>query len=166
MNRKNLDISSVAARLMVAMRPDFEILCLGAAKESEAQSESEIEAIVQATFRLCGKVTSLKVAVMSAEPEPGDWIFALVPQYQWNSYRIDFAMWVKGNPAPVFIECDGHDFHERTKEQAERDRSRDRAIQAAGIPVLRFTGREIWRDASAVMVEIINFVSDRRDRDK
>jgi very-short-patch-repair endonuclease len=46
----------------------------------------------------------------------------------------------------VIIECDGHDFHERTKEQAARDRSRDRAAQEAGHMMLRYTGSEIYRD--------------------
>jgi len=61
----------------------------------------------------------------------------------------------------LFVECDGHDFHERTKEQAEHDRSKDRAIQAAGIPILRFTGREIWRDPVMVALEIFNFILSR-----
>lgn len=56
------------------------------------------------------------------------------------------------------IECDGHDFHERTKEQARRDRKRDRDLQAAGYRVLRFTGSEIHRDPSAVAQEIVDAV--------
>jgi hypothetical protein len=44
------------------------------------------------------------------------------------------------------IECDGHDYHERTKEQAAHDRARDREMQRLGYLVLRFTGSEIWRD--------------------
>lgn len=47
----------------------------------------------------------------------------------------------------VAVEADGHDFHERTKEQASRDRGRDRTFQLSGIPILRFTGSEIHRDA-------------------
>jgi len=46
----------------------------------------------------------------------------------------------------AIIECDGHDFHERTKEQAARDRARDRAAQSAGYMMLRYTGSEIYRD--------------------
>lgn len=60
--------------------------------------------------------------------------------------RVDFFI-----PAPngegLVIECDGHDFHERTKRQAKRDRSRDRAFQQAGYTVFRFTGSEIYNDA-------------------
>lgn len=44
------------------------------------------------------------------------------------------------------IECDGHDFHEKTKAQASRDKRRDRELASAGAPVVRFTGSEIFRD--------------------
>jgi hypothetical protein len=50
--------------------------------------------------------------------------------------------------------CDGHDYHERTKEQAERDKSRDRALKRAGYDVIHFTGREIWRDPAKWAMEI------------
>jgi len=65
------------------------------------------------------------------------------------TYRIDFMLMVKardGSGAALAVECDGHDFHERTKEQAAHDRSRDRAIMLAGIRVVRFTGSEIFKD--------------------
>lgn len=59
---------------------------------------------------------------------------------------------------PVAVECDGHDFHEKTKEQAIRDKKRDRDFIAAGVPVLHFTGREIWRDPSRCVGEIGDFL--------
>jgi very-short-patch-repair endonuclease len=87
----------------------------------------------------------------------------IVPQFQWKDYRIDFAFFSIPNSAgpDLFVECDGHAFHERTPEQAERDRSRDRAIQQAGIPILRFTGREIYRDTFGCASEVINFLASR-----
>lgn len=64
------------------------------------------------------------------------------------SYRVDFlAMAIfGGNSRKLAIECDGHAFHEKTKEQAQRDKERDRALLSYGIPVMRFTGAEIWKD--------------------
>lgn len=53
------------------------------------------------------------------------------------------------------VELDGHDFHERTKEQAQRDKARDRALAAAGYRVLRFTGSEVWRDAGNCVDELL-----------
>lgn len=88
----------------------------------------------------------------------------LFPQPTVLTHRVDFA-WTRsyhdGSHGPfipmaaVLIECDGHDFHERTKEQAARDRQRDRELQAAGYVVLRFTGSELWRDA-AVCVDAVH----------
>lgn len=56
----------------------------------------------------------------------------------------------------IAIECDGHDFHERTPEQAQRDKSRDRFLSEQGWIVLRFTGREITRDARSCALQAIN----------
>ena len=46
----------------------------------------------------------------------------------------------------MVIECDGHDFHDRTKAQASRDRARDRNLQSFGFLVYRYTGQDIWND--------------------
>jgi very-short-patch-repair endonuclease len=64
-----------------------------------------------------------------------------------KNYRVDFLIGYlapDGRDYQVVVECDGHDFHEKTKEQAKKDKARDRALQAQGITVLRFTGSEIW----------------------
>jgi len=84
----------------------------------------------------------------------------LVPQFKLEtagrSMRIDLALFPwSGSPcSPVAIELDGHDFHERTKEQAAKDKSRDRDLQAAGWRVLRFTGSEVWRDPKRCVREM------------
>lgn len=72
-------------------------------------------------------------------------------------YRTDFLVAAStGNrdELRIVVECDGHDFHERTKEQAEHDRSRDRRLTASGYEVFRFTGREIYRDAKNCADEV------------
>jgi very-short-patch-repair endonuclease len=80
-----------------------------------------------------------------------------------GDYRVDFfiAWETAGKARPVkkcyvVIECDGHDFHERTKEQAARDRSRDRWMASQGITVLRFTGSEIWSRTSLCASDIMD----------
>lgn len=76
-------------------------------------------------------------------------------------YRVDFL--VRAHPYDartcVVVECDGHDFHERTKEQAARDRARDRDLQSAGYKVFRFTGSEIYRDAILCAREVLSEIS-------
>ncbi len=46
----------------------------------------------------------------------------------------------------LVIECDGHEYHERTKEQARGDKQRDRYLQRFGFPVYRYTGSEVWEN--------------------
>lgn len=86
-------------------------------------------------------------------------------QVQLGRYRVDFlvkSVLCINKPSKeqvvhsrkVVIECDGHEFHERTAEQAERDKSRDRELVAMGFTVMRYTGREIWRDPTASANEV------------
>jgi hypothetical protein len=58
----------------------------------------------------------------------------------------------------LIVECDGHAFHERTKDQAARDRSRDRLAQYEGLPIFRFTGAEIWNDPAECADEVLAFM--------
>lgn len=78
----------------------------------------------------------------------------IVPQHNILNYRVDFALIGGANDLRIAVECDGHDFHERTKEQARRDRSRDRALSAAGWTVLRFTGREIYHHRPRIYADL------------
>lgn len=77
------------------------------------------------------------------------------PQFQLEDWRVDFLVhaYSYGDASikeigwrKLIVECDGHDFHERTKHQAARDRERDRRFQDLGFTVFRFTGSEIWKD--------------------
>lgn len=77
-------------------------------------------------------------------------------QAQTRKYRLDFALIPEeplryraqqvGVPVPVVaVELDGHDFHERTREQVEYRNQRDRDLMLLGIRVLHFSGSEINR---------------------
>lgn len=52
------------------------------------------------------------------------------------------------------VECDGHEWHERTKEQAKKDRSRDRSRLRNGVASVRFTGSEIHNSPESISGEI------------
>lgn len=85
------------------------------------------------------------------------WVL-IEPQAKILNYRADFLITAKfctSDCSPkIVVECDGHDFHERTKEQASRDKRRDREMVSDGYTVLRFTGSEIFRDATACASEV------------
>ena len=57
-------------------------------------------------------------------------------------------------PFFIGIECDGHDYHEKTKEQAKKDKSKDRILKASGLDIVRFTGSEITSEPDKCVEEI------------
>jgi very-short-patch-repair endonuclease len=61
--------------------------------------------------------------------------------------------------ALVVVECDGHEFHERTKEQAAHDKRRDRYLAAEGYRVLRFAGSEVYADPHTAAREVYAFLA-------
>ena len=75
-------------------------------------------------------------------------------------YRVDFCIKEASEasrliqPFRIVVECDGHDFHEKTKDQAAADKQRDRHLAALGCTVLRFTGSEIWADSHKCASEV------------
>lgn len=77
-----------------------------------------------------------------------------------GTYQVDFLIRYskKGTDVKVAIECDGHDFHEKTKLQVVRDKSRERAIVSSGITVLRFSGSEIFNNARRHVQEVAEFL--------
>lgn len=96
------------------------------------------------------------------------YVFLIVtPQVRIGEYRADLLLTlVDGRPGReairhTVVECDGHEFHERTKEQAARDRARDRALLAMGVPTIRFTGSEIHADPMRCAVEAMTLAGVR-----
>lgn len=45
----------------------------------------------------------------------------------------------------LVIECDGHEFHESTKEQVAYDNERDLFIKSSGYDIIHFSGTQIYR---------------------
>jgi very-short-patch-repair endonuclease len=94
---------------------------------------------------------------------PG-WFLTLLAQPQYDQYRVDFGIcsWIFDEqdlpPMIVVVEVDGHDFHEKTKEQARRDKARDRFMTETEARVFRFTGSEVYRDATACAAQVLQYV--------
>lgn len=79
--------------------------------------------------------------------------YAVYLQHEIDGHRVDLAL--ISAERKIAIEADGHPWHERSPEQAARDRARDRALQRAGWMVLRFTGAELTRGGAACAREIL-----------
>lgn len=103
-------------------------------------------------------------------PSP-DYDFVVQPQYELSTFRVDVAvrrLIGQNDPRAVpvlVVELDGHEFHERTKEQAQRDKSRDRQLQALGWKVLRFTGTEVYRDPRACALEVVRVLESSKAKE-
>jgi len=120
---------------------------------------------------------------MGGNDIPSPWTLIIEPQAQMGEHRVDFLLTstiedysvnsktnvidfssgkniVKEKYIDIehklIVECDGHDFHERTKEQAKKDKMRDRFLQSFGIPVYHYTGSEIWSNVFSCAKEILD----------
>ena len=78
--------------------------------------------------------------------------WALLPQFKWRGYRIDWALERPDKPL-IFVECDGNEFHTRP-DQIAKDKVRDIHIRRAGIKLFRFTGSDIYRNAAGCALRV------------
>lgn len=79
------------------------------------------------------------------EPLP-EALFIVALQHRIGAHRVDIACAFTGTGRRLVVECDGHEFHERTPEQADADHARDAVLMAKDWPVVRFTGSKITKD--------------------
>lgn len=120
-----------------------------------ANTDSPIEAQLLVAFTFVLRVWGASVLVAERgsplKPEFYDngvdrFETLVIPQFQTHDYRLDFAIFHSADRAvKIAVECDGHEFHERTKDQAQRDKARDRMLQQLGYKAIRYTGSEIYR---------------------
>ena len=81
-----------------------------------------------------------------------------------NKYRVDFLIPViyKNQENVCFvIECDGYEFHQKTKKQVEKDNKRQRDLQEEGYEVIRFSGTEIYHRPWECAKTIKNIILSR-----
>jgi very-short-patch-repair endonuclease len=104
-----------------------------------------------------------------SDEEAVNGVYSVFPQYRIGRYRVDFLVmrseidYLLNYPLvkseKVIVECDGHDFHEKTKAQAAHDKKRDRFLQSKGMKVFRFTGTEIFGDCVSCVREIYQAIT-------
>jgi very-short-patch-repair endonuclease len=146
--------------------------------EEKTVGDSEIEKLffLAILFRIRFGSTEYSDILVPADPdmekrlladtvEAGTTLF-IRPQAHVGDYRVDFLITAMNLHASVasqrvwrrlVVECDGHQFHERTKEQAAKDRSRDRWLTSKDFDVYRFTGSELWRDPWACAEQVLDW---------
>lgn len=90
--------------------------------------------------------------------------FIITSQKQIGPYRVDFLLEMKSKnerTLSLIIECDGHDYHERTKEQASKDKERDRELKKLGYDVFRYTGRDIHKADFNIESDVMKYFENK-----
>jgi hypothetical protein len=129
--------------------------------------ESPIEAVFVIWFRV------LRLIV----PSSPNHACRPVPQYEvtvtnGTRYRLDFAVLPAdrliaelgeacGQRMRIAVELDGHDFHEKTKEQVTYRNQRDRALIADGWRVFHFSGSELVKQQAYCAREVFEAAVDQ-----
>lgn len=158
-------LGNAPERVVNAMQPTFEEHVSRICHWLSRCCESPIEIMLGAGLWIAmnlSKPGSLKFAA----PDfigPLNYPLVVRPQFEWGSYRSDFALCTR--TSTILVECDGHNFHERTREQAAHDRRKDREAQAAGYAIFRFTGSEIYQDPEACAAQVMEFAASKLGRD-
>lgn len=93
------------------------------------------------------------------------------PQYEiianGKNYRSDFCFDTQNgfdeeyryeNEYKLIIECDGHNFHEKTKEQVKYNNERDFNLKQAGYDVLHFSGSQIYNEPFPCANKTIDYI--------
>ncbi len=61
----------------------------------------------------------------------------------------------------LVIECDGYEFHQKTKKQVEKDNDREYNLKLLGYNILRFSGSEIYNNPKECVDKVLNFISQK-----
>lgn len=93
--------------------------------------------------------------------------FFLIPQYEVKcndkKYIADFLVAYSCNggfeSTNVLVEIDGHDFHEKTKEQVTHDNEREYDLKMQGYDVLRFSGSQVYNSPCNCAYKTLTYVN-------
>jgi len=81
----------------------------------------------------------------------------------FNGYIPDFAIYINGLKKGFVIEIDGHEWHEKTKEQARADKEKDRAYLKNGFIPIRFTGSEVFHNVKRCISDMFEIILNNND---
>ena len=87
----------------------------------------------------------------------------IIPQYKVKGYRIDLAYFPEGEGSEVkiAIECNGRMYHTSAKDK-EWDKEKTKFLCKEGWRVVRFTGRQIYKDPYKLVNKIIGIAEAQK----
>lgn len=60
----------------------------------------------------------------------------------------------------LIIECDGYEFHQKTKKQVEYDNKREYDLKMMGYQILRFSGSEIYNNPKECVKKVFKYIEE------
>lgn len=99
----------------------------------------------------------------------------IISQYEIDNYRIDFMIYIatfeewadekleypkNHKDKSLIVELDSYLWHGSSPEQFTKEKERERELKKQGWNIMRFSGREIYRNVEKCIEEILEFVSD------
>ena len=84
-----------------------------------------------------------------------------------NVYRVDFlipVIFYKNIRRIYIVECDGYEFHQKTKEQVQNDYIRQRNLEMAGYRIIKFTGSEVYNNAQDCALQVLKYIQNDFNR--
>ena len=81
------------------------------------------------------------------------------PQNNFKEVLTVADFYIEKRNTKLCVYTDGHTYHERTEEQAQRDRNIDRKLQELGFQVLRYTGKEVNENTLKIIGDIENWLN-------
>lgn len=76
----------------------------------------------------------------------------------FDGYVPDFVIYMNNLLSGFIIEIDGHEWHEKTKEQARADKEKDRTYLKKGFIPIRFTGSEVFHNVKRCIDEVFEII--------
>lgn len=61
----------------------------------------------------------------------------------------------------LIIECDGYEFHQKTKKQVDYDNKREYDLKMQGYEILRFSGSEIYNNPFGSVEKVLNYIEEK-----
>lgn len=122
---------------------------------SYIECESPIEKILY---------VAMDIVYILRDHEFGNFSMCIDPQMviedKSKTYRVDFGITIydiEDNGITFVVECDGHDFHQKTKQQVKRDNEREMRLKLLGYDVLRFSGTQIYENPMKCANDVIDY---------
>jgi very-short-patch-repair endonuclease len=103
----------------------------------------------------------------------------IMPQYKINNYRVDFMVfYVPGEIHPskfskyflnnkkmcLIVELDSYLWHGSKPEQFAKEKARGRKLKKEGYNIMRFSGREIYRDVEKSIEEVLEYITEIEEK--